>query len=91
MMYAVTSVFLRVALILAGELPGLSERRECAQIICLVLFHQFAIHLFRRTDDVSPPLEGGGTSLRLIDQLGCAVARRVIAREQDCRLSLSGY
>lgn len=84
-------MFLRVALILAAELPRLGERGESAQVVGLVLSHQLAVHLFRRTDGVSAPLEGGGTSLHLVEQLRRAVARRTVAREQDRRLPLSGH
>lgn len=84
------SIFLRVALVGAAELPRLGERRESAQVVGLVVAHQFALHLFRGTDDVSAPLEGAGTSLSLAEHLGFAVIRRAVTREQDCRLPLSG-
>lgn len=79
-------VSLRVALV--GELPRLGEGGQCAQVVGLVVAHQFAFHLFRRTGRISGPLKGAGTSLRLAEQLGLALAHQAVTREQDCRLPL---
>lgn len=58
-------VYSRIVLVTAAELPRLGEGGESAQVVGLVLAHQFALHFLWWTDHTGGPVEGAGTALRL--------------------------
>ena len=76
---------------LVAELPGLCERGERAQVVGLVLAHQLTLHLAGRADQAGGPPEAGRTAPRLREQLGGALAHRLVTGQQDGGLALARH
>ncbi len=74
-----------------AELPGLGEGGQGSEVKGLMLADQFTLHFLRGTNGAGPPIKCGRTTRCLREQLRRAVACRLVAGEQDGRLTLPSF